>query len=110
MYTASWRSDHEGHSQGACRLPATRHNLRALEIHFAPEVQAEIDQWVIETGCPVEKLIEDALAGYVPELAETREMLNSRYDDLKSGKVKPVEGEAFFESLRQREDEILKKE
>ena len=58
----------------------------------------------------MEKLIEDALAGYVPELAQTREMLASRYDDLKSGSVKPIDGEAFFDSLRQREDGILKKE
>jgi len=34
-------------------------------------------------------------------------MLNRRYDDLKSGKVKPVDGEAFFESLRKREDDLL---
>ena len=81
-----------------------------MEVHFAPELQAKIDQLVIETGRPVEKLIEDALAGYVPELAQTREMLDSRYDDLKSGRVKPIPGEAFFESLRQREDEILKRE
>jgi hypothetical protein len=87
-----------------------RRNLRAMEVHFAPELQAKLDQLVIETGCPVEKLIEDALAGYVPELAQTREMLDSRYDDLKSGRAKPIDGEAFFESLRQREDEILKKE
>jgi hypothetical protein len=77
-----------------------------MEVHFAPELQAKLDRLVIETGCPVEKLIEDALAGYVPELAQTREMLDSRYDDLKSGRVKPIDGEAFFESLRQREDEI----
>ena len=30
------------------------------------------------------------MAGYVPQLAGTREMLDSRYDDLKSGRVKPV--------------------
>ena len=81
-----------------------------MEVHFAPELQAKIDQLVIETGCPVEKLIEDALAGYVPELAQTREMLASHYDDLKSGRVKPIDGEAFFESLRQSEDGIVKKE
>ena len=81
-----------------------------MEVHFAPELQAKLDRLVIETGRPVEELIEDALAGYVPELTQTREMLNSRYDDLKSGKVKPIDGEAFFESLRQREDEIVKQE
>ena len=45
------------------------------------------------------------MAGYFDELARTREMLNSRYDELKSGKVKPIDGEEFFENLRQREDE-----
>ena len=47
----------------------------------------------------MEELIEDALAGYVPQLAQTREMLDSRYDDLESGKVKPIPGdevEAYF--------------
>jgi predicted transcriptional regulator len=74
-----------------------------VEIHLTPELQARFDQLVRESGCAPEKLIEDALAGYVPELAETREMLDSRYEDLKSGRVKPVDGEAYFDSLRQRQ-------
>jgi hypothetical protein len=81
-----------------------------MEVHFDPELQAKIDQWVTETGRPVEELIEDALAGYVPELEQTRETLVGRYDDLKSARVKPIDGEAFFDSLRQREDGIVKKE
>jgi hypothetical protein len=70
-----------------------------MEVHFAPDLQAKIDQLVIETGCTPDKLLEDAMAGYVPELAETRDMLDSRYDDLKSGRVKPIPGdevEAYF--------------
>ena len=90
-----------------CRLSR---RLKAMEVHFAPELQAEIDQLVIATGRAPDKLVEDAMAGYVAELVETREMLNSRYDDLKSGKVKPIDGEAFFESLRKREDELLNKQ
>jgi hypothetical protein len=81
-----------------------------MEVHFDPELQAKIDQWVTETGRPVEELIEDALAGYVPELEQTRETLVGQYDDLKSARVKPIDGEAFFDSLRQREDGIVKKE
>lgn len=50
------------------------------------------------------------MAGCVAELAETREMLNNRYDDMKSGRVKPIDGEAFFESLRKRKDELLNKQ
>ena len=48
------------------------------------------------------------MAGYLLELSQVREMLDGRYDDLKSGRVKPIAGEAFFDSLRQREDELLK--
>ena len=80
-----------------------------MEVHFAPDLQAKIDQLVMETGYAPDKLVADAMAGYVVELAETREMLDSRYDDLKSGRVKPVDGEEFFENLRRREDELLKK-
>ncbi len=77
-------------------------------MHFASDLQAKIDQLVIETGRAPDKLLEDAMAGYIAELEETRDMLNSRYDDLKSGRVKPIDGEMFFESLRQREEELLK--
>jgi predicted transcriptional regulator len=82
----------------------------AMEVHFAPDLQAKLDKLAIETGRPTGELVEDVLAEYFDELAQTREMLNSRYDDLKSGRVKPIDGEAFFETLRQREDEMLKKQ
>lgn len=80
-----------------------------MEVHFAPELQAKIDQLVSETGRTPDTLLADAMAGYMVELAGTREMLNSRYDDLKNGKVKLIDGEAFFESLRKREDQLLNK-
>ena len=52
--------------------------------------------------------LSDALAGYLTEVAEVGEMPDGRYDDIKSGRVKPIDGEAFFDGLRQREDELLK--
>ena len=58
-----------------------------------PEMQAKINRWVTETGRGPDELIEDAVAGYFEELTQTREMLDSRYDDLKSGRVKPVSGD-----------------
>jgi hypothetical protein len=79
-----------------------------MEVHLPPELQAKFDQLVIETGCAPEKLIEDALAGYVPTLAETRMMLDSRYDEMNSGAVTPIDGETFFEELRKRESELIK--
>jgi hypothetical protein len=43
--------------------------------------------------------VQDAVEEYFDELAQTREMLNGRYDDLKTGRVKPIPGdevEAWF--------------
>ena len=48
------------------------------------------------------QLLKDAMAGYVPELVQTREMLNSRYDDLKSGGVKPIPGNEVIARWRKK--------
>jgi hypothetical protein len=42
-----------------------------------------------KSGRPTDDLVEDALAGYLPEAAQVREMLDGRYDDIKSGRVRP---------------------
>ncbi len=42
-------------------------------------------------------------SGCLAEVAELRAMFDRRYDEIKSGRVKLIDGEAFFESLRQRE-------
>jgi hypothetical protein len=78
-----------------------------MEVHFTPELEKKLNDLAALSGRPADELVQDAVAGLVDELAGTREMLDRRYEDLKSGRVKPVDGEAFFESLRQREDEIL---
>jgi predicted transcriptional regulator len=70
-----------------------------MEIHISPDVQAKLDQMARDSGCPSDQLVEDALLGYFDELADTREMLDSRYDDLESGRVKPIDGEEAFRSL-----------
>ena len=80
-----------------------------MEVNFAADLQDKLDKLAAETGRPPGELVEDVVAGYFDELAQTRETLDSRYDDLKSGRVKPIDGEAFFESLRRREEELLKK-
>ena len=71
-----------------------------MEVNFAPDLQARIDQLVTETGRAPKKLLEDAMAGYVAELVETREMLDGRYDDLKSGRMKPIPGDEVISRLR----------
>ncbi len=75
-----------------------------MEVQFDPEVQAKLDQMARESGRAASELVKDAVAGYVDELIGTREMLNSRYDDIKSGKVQLIDGEEVFARLHERID------
>jgi predicted transcriptional regulator len=78
-----------------------------MEVHLKPETESRLQELAAITGRAPDELVEDAMAGYLQELAQTREMLDGRYDDIKSGRVKPIDGETFFESLRKREEELL---
>jgi predicted transcriptional regulator len=73
-----------------------------MEVQFNPDVQAKLDELATETGRPTDELVKDAVLGYFNELAQTREMLNSRYDDLKSGRVKPISGDEVMARLREK--------
>ena len=84
--------------------------LEYMEVHFSPETEQKLKDLAAQSGRETaDELVRDVVEGYFDELARTREMLNSRYDDLKSGRVKPIAGEEFFDELRRREDELLKK-
>ena len=81
-----------------------------MDVHLTnPDLQPKLHRWVTETGRGPDEPVEDAMAGYFDELGRTRAMLDSRYDDIKSGTVKPIDGEEFFENLRRREADLLKK-
>jgi predicted DNA-binding protein len=80
-----------------------------MEVRLKPETESRLNELASQSGRPADELVEDAMAGYLSEVAEVRNMLDSRYDEVKSGRVKPIDGETFFEGLRQREDELLKR-
>jgi len=40
-----------------------------------------------------DELVEDAMSGYLAELSQLRNTLDRRYDQIKSGKVQPIDGE-----------------
>lgn len=71
-----------------------------MEVRFKPNLQAKLDELAAETGRPPDELVEDVVAGYFDELARTRNLFNSRYDDLKSGRVTPIDGEEAFAHLK----------
>ncbi len=79
-----------------------------MEVHFKPETESRLSELSVRSGRPTDELLEDALAGYFSEVAELRATLDSRYDDIKSGRVRPVDGEKFFKGLRDREIALAK--
>ena len=81
-----------------------------MEVHFKPDTESRLAELASRSGRATDDLLEDALSGYLAEIAEVHEMLDRRCDDITSGRVKPIDGEAFFDSLRQREDELLKQQ
>ena len=76
-----------------------------MELHLTPDLQAQLDKLAAETGRAQNELIKDAVAGYLAELSQAREMLDRRYDEVKSGKVKPLDGEDAFARLRRKSEE-----
>jgi hypothetical protein len=72
-----------------------------MEVHLTPDVERQLNDLAAQSGRAPDELLKDALAGYLNELLQTQESLNSRYDELKNDLVKPVpsdEVEAHFRS------------
>jgi predicted DNA-binding protein len=76
-----------------------------MEVHLTPETESRLNELAAQSGRPPDDLVEDAMAGYLAEVADVRHMLDSRYDDTKSGRVKPIDGEEAFERLRRKSQE-----
>jgi predicted transcriptional regulator len=74
--------------------------LDPMVVHLKPETESRLKELCASTGRDPDELVEDAMAGYLAELAQTRKMLDGRYDEIKSGLVKPIDEENAFGRLR----------
>jgi predicted DNA-binding protein len=77
---------------------------KTMEVHFTPELEKKLTELAAQSGRGLHELVQDVMAGYADEFAETRQMLDSRYDEIKNGKVKLIDGEEAFGRLRERID------
>jgi predicted DNA-binding protein len=71
-----------------------------MVVHLKPETESRLRKLAATTGRAPDELVEEAMAGYLAELAELRNTLESRYDEIKSGRVKPIDGEEAFKGLQ----------
>ena len=70
-----------------------------MEVDLSPELEKRLNDLAMQTGRPAAELVREAVSDVVDELAGTRTLLDRRYDDIKSGKVKLIPGdqiEAYF--------------
>ncbi|MGC2831163.1 MAG: hypothetical protein WB627_12395 [Candidatus Acidiferrum sp.] len=87
--------------QIALTPPELLSKLAFMVVHLKPETESRLQKLAATTGRAPNELVEDAMTGYLAELSQVRDMLDGRYDDIKSGRVQPIEGEVAFARLRQ---------
>jgi hypothetical protein len=72
-----------------------------MEIHFTPETESKLKDIAAQTGRGnADVLVQDVIQEYFGDLAQARETLDSRYDDLESGRVKSIPGDEVIARLR----------
>ena len=58
-----------------------------MEVQVSSATAKKLNDLAAKSGRAPEEIVEDALAGYLEEVATLRQTLDARYDDLKAGRV-----------------------
>ena len=76
-----------------------------MEVQFTPDVEKKLNEIAVQSGRgTAAALVQDVVEGYFEDLAQTRQMLDGRYDDIKSGRVKLIPGDEVFARLREKSE------
>jgi predicted transcriptional regulator len=75
-----------------------------MQVHVTPETAKKLKDLAASSGRAPEDIVEDALAGYLEEVTSVRKTLDSRYEDLKTGRVTGIEGEEALRRLREKRE------
>jgi len=73
---------------------------QSMDIHLSADLEAQVKRWVSDTGCTADELVEDAVTGYLAELSQVRETLDSRYDQIERGEVELLDGEEVIQKVK----------
>lgn len=79
-----------------------------MGVRLKPETESRLNELSLATGRAPEELVEDAMAGYLAELIQTRTMLDKRYDEIKNGQVKPIDADEAFNRLHRKSQQRRK--
>ena len=73
-----------------------------MEVNFTPETEKKLKDLATQSGRgTADELVQEVVEGYF-DLAQTHEILDSRYDDLKNGRVKPIPGDEVVAYFREK--------
>ena len=86
-------------------VPRRVAKLFHMVVPLTPVSESRLHELAATTGRAPDELVEDAMAGYLVELNQVRNMLDGRYDDIKSGRVAPIDGEEAFKRLRRNSED-----
>lgn len=75
-----------------------------MDVQVSAETARKLTDLAVSSGRAPNEIVEDALAGYLEEVAAIRKTLDRRYDDLKSGRVTAIAGEEAFRRLRDKSE------
>ena len=78
-----------------------------MAVKRKPETESRLQEPAASTGRAPDELVEEAISGYLAELSQLRNTLDRRYDQIKSGKVQPIDGEGAFTRLRNKKSQSL---
>jgi hypothetical protein len=82
--------------------PALKPYSSCMEVHVTPETAKKLNDLAATSGRAADDIVEDALVGYLEEVASVRKTLEGPYQDLKSGRVAPIEAEETLSKLREK--------
>ena len=72
-----------------------------MQIEYSRAFGAETDDFRhVLGGATVDELVQDVIEEYFGDIAKARQTLDRRYDELESGRVKPVPGDEVIARLR----------
>jgi predicted transcriptional regulator len=75
-----------------------------MEVQVSAETAKKLDDLASSSGRALNEIVEDSLAGYLEEVTAVRTTVDSRCDDLESGRVTPIHGEEAFKRLREKSE------
>jgi predicted transcriptional regulator len=75
-----------------------------MEVNLSPDLAARLEHWAEQTGRGASELVADAMAGHFEELNRTREMLDRRYESMRSGEAQAIDGEEALHRLKKKNE------